>query len=150
MSEPSPFDLYTLCAVVGSRSWPTDYETFCQLLVPGLPVNALIVTGGDHDESGKADNLIDGWAVRFAREKKIPYMIFPADWDTHGKAAGPIRNSAIANVVQKVFAFHHADSRGTADVLKKAKARRLHVVVFTVDENAVRKIKRRRFKPSNL
>ena len=47
---------------------------------------------------------------------------YPADWDTHGRAAGPIRNQQMLNSgVDYVVGFHHdiCNSRGTRDMLRR-------------------------------
>ena len=48
---------------------------------------SLIITGGARG----ADRLADMWA----RDRKIPTKVIPADWDTHRRSAGPIRNQLI-------------------------------------------------------
>ena len=44
-----------------------------------------------HGNARGADLLAD----QYAREKTIRVLPFPADWDLHGRRAGPIRNSAL-------------------------------------------------------
>ncbi len=47
---------------------------------------------------------------------------YPADWKTHGKRAGPIRNARMLAEATPdlVVAFLAKDSRGTADMLRQA------------------------------
>lgn len=47
---------------------------------------------------------------------------YPADWKTHGKRAGPIRNAQMLAEATPdlVVAFLAKDSRGTADMLRQA------------------------------
>lgn len=47
---------------------------------------------------------------------------YPADWDEHGKAAGPIRNQQMLDdnpPVDEIHAFPLQDSRGTVDMMKR-------------------------------
>lgn len=55
---------------------------------------------------------------------------YPADWRTHGKAAGPIRNQQMLDEGKptKVFAFR--GGRGTADMVRRAKAAGVPVLEF--------------------
>ena len=56
----------------------------------------------------------------------LPLEVYMADWDTHGKAAGPIRNRVMLNTgVDAVIGFHHdiTASRGTRHMLRLAASR---------------------------
>ena len=63
-----------------------------------------------------ADKL--GW--EYARARGIAIQEFPADWDAHGKAAGPIRNRKMAEVATHLVAFWDGRSRGTKDMISVA------------------------------
>jgi hypothetical protein len=57
----------------------------------------------------------------------------PADWDTHGKAAGPLRNQEMVDLGADVcLAFPLPESRGTRDCMRRAKAAGIPVVVVEV------------------
>ncbi len=73
----------------------------------------------------------DEWASKWAATHGYAEDVFEAEWGTHGKAAGPIRNSAmIASGVDLVFAFWDGKSRGTKDTIDKALAAGLEVRIF--------------------
>lgn len=68
----------------------------------------------------------DQLGERYAEEHDIPYNVFPADWSKYGKAAGPIRNSAMLDYAKNcempiVIAFVSPKSKGTLDTVNKAK-----------------------------
>lgn len=67
--------------------------------------------------SGKASGA-DAMGERWARSRGIPVEEYPADWKTHGKAAGPIRNQAMVNDADMLIAFR--GGRGTLDCVYKA------------------------------
>lgn len=46
-----------------------------------------------------------------------PVYEFPADWDTHGKRAGFLRNQEMADFADGLLAFWDGKSRGTADMI---------------------------------
>lgn len=58
-----------------------------------------------------------------------PYRLFPADWKTHGKVAGPLRNAQMASEADAVIAF--PGGRGTADMV--GKARKIGIPVTLLD-----------------
>ena len=65
----------------------------------------LVVSGGARG----ADKMGEDWA----KEHGIDTLIFPADWDKHGKAAGYIRNEDIIKNCDQAIAFWDNISRGT-------------------------------------
>lgn len=65
----------------------------------------------------------DTLAVEFAEFYGIPLMKFPADWKKYGNGAGPLRNTKMLDEGKPhvVVGFLMSDSRGTRDMLTKAK-----------------------------
>jgi len=62
----------------------------------------------------------------FAIGIKVPVKRFLADWDKHGKAAGPIRNREMAEYANALFLL--PGGRGTASMLTEA--RRAGILVY--------------------
>lgn len=58
------------------------------------------------------DTIGEEWAV----DHGIHIRRFPADWDTHGKAAGPIRNRQMAANADALILVWDGSSRGSADM----------------------------------
>lgn len=79
-----------------------------------------VVSGG----ASGADEQGEEWA----RSKNIPVKIFPADWKTHGRAAGPIRNREMAWYADALIAF--PGGRGTENMIKTATKLGLQVSIF--------------------
>ena len=65
----------------------------------------------------------------YAQVQSLPLKIFPADWDTHGKAAGPIRNTQMAEYADALIAFWDGRSRGTKHMIDTATKNNLNVRV---------------------
>ena len=68
---------------------------------------------------------VDAKAAYFAVSHGIPCRIFHADWDKHGKAAGPIRNKEMLSAIRDkknrlLVAFDHPDSKGTKQCINAA------------------------------
>ena len=59
----------------------------------------------------------------------LPCRRFPADWARFGRAAGPLRNAAMAAVADAAVVYWRPGSRGSADMVRAAQARGLRVVV---------------------
>lgn len=91
-------------------------------------------------ELRKPDVVIEGeyrGADKMARAAAeylgIPVLGFPADWETHGRAAGVFRNTQMLEEGKPdfVLAFHDdlEASKGTKDMIKQAKAAGIPVEV---------------------
>lgn len=63
---------------------------------------------------------VDQLTERYAKERCHSLMLFPAEWDRYGRAAGPIRNQAMVKMSDQVIAFWDGKSRGTASLIRYA------------------------------
>lgn len=97
--------------------------------VSGLVKNAVVVSGG---AAG-----VDTWAVEAAANRGLGTRIFEADWDQHGRKAGPIRNKQIVDAVDELVAFWDGRSRGTLGTVAMALEAALPVRVFDVHGDPV-------------
>lgn len=81
-----------------------------------------------HGAARGADSL----AARIAAEWHWPVVAYPADWKTHGKAAGSIRNQQMLDTKPDlVLAFPTPQSRGTWDMVRRAQAAGVRTIVVT-------------------
>jgi hypothetical protein len=90
---------------------------------------------GDVIVSGGCPRGGDNFAEIIAEAYEIPIVIFPADWETHGKRAGFLRNTQIAEKSDVLIAIVTVDKsrcRGTMDTV--GKATKLNKVIV-LDEN---------------
>ena len=81
-------------------------------------------------------NGIDSLGEEWARQAGIPVKQFPANWDQHGKAAGPIRNRQMAANADALLAIWDGKSRGTANMIREAEARGLPVMQIVIEFGA--------------
>lgn len=97
--------------------------------------NSLRINGSGNIEivEGEATG-IDSLAREYAISKDIKYKEFPADWNKHGKAAGPIRNKQMAEYSDILIAFRYVDnpSRGTENMIRQAKENKLKVITVNI------------------
>jgi len=102
--------------VAGSRTF-NDYDfMFTKLLkiLSQTDWNGLeILSGGAKgaDELGRT----------FAEVFNIPFKLFPAKWDEHGKSAGFIRNKAMVNYCTHCVVFWDGKSKGTKHTIDLCK-----------------------------
>jgi len=72
------------------------------------------------------DTLGEKWALASG----IPIKFFPAKWKMHGRSAGVIRNIEMAEYAGGLIAIWDGYSRGTMHMIRIAKEKNLHVVVW--------------------
>lgn len=70
-----------------------------------------------HGCAGGADSLAGQWA----RSRGVPEARFPADWDKHGKGAGPIRNQQMLDEGKPDVVVAFPGGTGTADMTRRAR-----------------------------
>lgn len=74
-------------------------------------------------------------ARSWAEKNGVPVQPYPADWDRHKKAAGPIRNTQMLKEgrPEVVLAFHSnlTLSKGTAHMMKLAKQKGIPVQLYS-------------------
>lgn len=115
--------------VCGSRDWDdrsaVSAALFGQFALAGDDPDVVVIEGGARG----ADACAAEWARNFASEHEQ----YPARWDKHGKAAGPIRNQQMLDEGKPeiVVAFKDRFQRdeigatprgGTEDMVRRAKA----------------------------
>lgn len=89
-----------------------------------------------HGAARGADQLAANWAVAHG----IPLRAFPADWNRHGRAAGPRRNEKMLHdgKPEKVVAF--PGGRGTAHMVGIARKVGVQVVTVTGSSDGPRRL----------
>ena len=114
--------------ICGDRKW-SNFQVILDELAKEHkrePVEVII-----HGAAEGADTL-GGYA---AERLGIPVLPFPADWRTHGRAAGPIRNRTQFKEGRPTLglAFHDFldNSKGTKDMVEVMRAAGVPVRVIT-------------------
>lgn len=87
--------------------------------------NVIIVSG----HAPGADTL----GEKFAADHNLLCELHPANWKSHGKAAGPIRNAKMAEIADALIAFWDGQSKGTKSMIELAKSKGLQVAVVRFD-----------------
>lgn len=117
--------------VTGSRWWSD--RKIIEIILDGFFVTTsqdlgedmMVIDGG----ANGADMFAKHWRIT---NQHINHVTETADWDTHGKAAGPIRNRKMVDEHEPdvVLAFHddlEGESKGTKDCVEYAKSKGIPV-----------------------
>lgn len=114
--------------VAGSRHLDNKETVFSIIDESPFDITELV-----HGAAKGVDTLAGEWAI----ENNIALSIFPADWTSHGKAAGPIRNGLMAKYADGLIAIMWEDwktSRGTKNMIDQALRNNLQVFVVNLSE----------------
>ena len=110
--------------VCGGRDYGTEDGDFQQMASALDSIHqelgvSLLIQGGARG----ADIMAYEWAWR----RRVPSLTVWADWDKHGRGAGPIRNQQMLDdwKPDRVVAFRGGS--GTADMVRRARAAGLKV-----------------------
>lgn len=74
----------------------------------------------------------DAMGRRFAEKYGLATRVFYPDWDTHGNAAGPIRNKQMAEQGTDLVAFWDYKSHGTKSMIGEARKRNLNTSIVDI------------------
>lgn len=107
--------------VTGDRNW-SDINSVHSVL-SSFPKNTILIHG--------CCRGLDLICAAIGESLGFEIRAYPADWNTHGKSAGPMRNQRMIDSehsekekIDFCLAFHDdiASSKGTADMIARAKA----------------------------
>lgn len=76
---------------------------------------------------GACKNGADRHAAYWSGMNMVHADAFPADWKTHNRAAGPIRNQRMIDEGRPDLVIAFPGGRGTADMVKRARAAGIEV-----------------------
>ena len=111
--------------IAGSRSIVRPEPVIEAVRLSGFAITEVV--------SGACPHGVDAQGEWLAHQIGLPVTRFPADWKSHGKRAGPLRNAEMARYAQALVAVWDGRSRGTADMIRQAHALGLSVFVYAPD-----------------
>ena len=111
-------------------------------------VKVLVCGGRDYDDREDffwhMTHTFDGWrectiisgcargadslAIDFADTYNLECLKFPADWDKHGRGAGPIRNQQMLDEGKPDLVVAFPGGRGTANMVARSKKAGIEVI----------------------
>ena len=110
--------------VCGDRNW-NDSEKIREILKE-YPKESVIIHGGCRGADTLAGNV--------AKTLHMPVIVFSAEWNKHGLAAGPIRNKKMLDEGKPdiVLAFHGdiSSSKGTKNMISQARTRGIEIILY--------------------
>lgn len=113
--------------IAGSRnvdSYDTVKEAVSKAAIhAGISITTIV--------SGNARG-VDQLGEKYAIDNGIPLVLYPADWDRHGKSAGYKRNVQMAENADALIAIWDGESKGTGHMISIAKEHGLTVYVHMV------------------
>lgn len=98
--------------IAGSRTLEPSYGFIWD------SIKMLKITNITEIVSGTAKG-VDQEGEHWASHAKVSIKRFPADWDTHGKAAGFIRNKQMAEYADALLLIWDGKSKGSANMKKE-------------------------------
>jgi YspA, cpYpsA-related SLOG family len=109
-----------VCGGRDFNDWPLLNQALSDLLPEDTRDTVTIISG----HARGADALGERWA----RAEGLQLLVFPADWQTYGRSAGPIRNKQMLVEGKPELVVAFAGGSGTANMIKQARAAGVTVV----------------------
>ena len=111
---------YHMKTIIAGGRDITDYQLVLDAIKESQFPISTVVCGGAKG--------VDTLGERYATEMNLQLNMFIPDWDTHGRAAGPIRNRKMAENAEALIAVWDGKSRGTKNMIETA--RKLGLLVY--------------------
>lgn len=108
--------------VCGSRN-ANDAASIQKVLDQLDPRPSFVITG--------CARGVDWMARIWAKMNGIPTLDYPADWKTHGRRAGPLRNQRMIDEGRPDLVIAFPGGIGTADMVARAKRARIRLLEVT-------------------
>jgi len=107
--------------VTGGRDYWDEIELFNTLdeIAEYRDISVVI-----HGNAAGADTLAGTWA----RDRGIPVISVPADWQRYGRQAGPIRNRLMLEQCKPDLVVAFKGGRGTKDMVTISRAAGIEVI----------------------
>lgn len=115
--------------VCGGRDY-SDADTVNRVLSQAHAANPIEVL--IYGMARGADDLAKMWAAT----NGVTRLGFPANWEKHGRAAGPMRNQRMLEKGRPDLVIAFPGGRGTADMVKRAKDAKVPVVTVHTPREA--------------
>jgi hypothetical protein len=106
--------------IAGSRDY-NNYDTLLEAIEEAQFDITEVVSGG----AKGVDRMGEEYAVILNK----PLHIYEADWERHGRAAGPLRNKKMAENADALIALWDGKSRGTRNMIETAEKHGLLIYV---------------------
>lgn len=107
--------------VCGGRDYPDRAAVYRALDRARRKCGVTVVIQGD------APSGADLFARMWATKRGLPLEGYEADWERHGRAAGPIRNQQMLDDGKPDGVVAFPGGRGTADMVRRADAAGLKI-----------------------
>ena len=78
----------------------------------------------------------DSLAGDFAKEKNIIECVYKANWNLHGKKAGPIRNKEMCHENQDATLVAFPGGKGTANCIQEATCIGMNIIKVKYEQSA--------------
>ena len=75
----------------------------------------------------------DTLAVRYADERKLTKIMFPANWKEHPRMAGILRNEDMLTIATHLVAFWNGFSSGTKHMIEIARKKGIPIWTFYIE-----------------
>lgn len=75
---------------------------------------------------------VDACAEEVAENQKITFEKYPADWEKHGKKAGPLRNQRMTQDADIALFYWRNHSKGTANCIRAAMRNKCDIHVYGI------------------
>lgn len=112
--------------IAGSRKIENYQELEKAIYNSGFVIDEVILGGAKG---------VDSLGLKWCKNNDVPYTIVKAEWASFDRAAGPIRNSKMAEIGDALIAVWDGESRGTLNMIETASKKNLKIYIHYYNES---------------
>lgn len=105
--------------IAGGRDYH-NYDTLLEAIAESQLQISTVISGGAKG--------VDALGEQYAESMNMQLDVYHADWERHGRAAGPIRNRKMAENAEALIAIWDGKSKGTKNMIETAE--KLGLIVY--------------------
>jgi hypothetical protein len=119
--------------IAGTRYFKHRVIVDAAIKLSGFHITSVLSGGnGKRNVEGEVLEGVDLLGEAWAEDHNIPVKLFEADWNTYGRAAGPLRNKLMAEHADACIAVWDGESKGTLSMIRQATQKGLKVYVYEI------------------
>lgn len=124
-----------IIVITGGRDWKDKAFVWRHMDEQRVKLGITVVV------NGRAPTGVDQFVHEWCKARGVPERPYPADWDTHGDAAGTLRNQQMIDEEPEIeHALIFPGGNGTMDMARKCRIAEIERTFINAEEDPIKEL----------